>query len=54
MRYVVKDTRTGECIGTSYASRTRATRRADALDLVYGAYRYVVVPRAAPMAAEVR
>lgn len=40
-RYLVIDGQTGEIRG-SYASRRRAFRRADKLDLEYGAYRYYV------------
>lgn len=40
--YNVIDCYTGKVIGT-YQSRRRATNRADALDLKYGAVRYAVV-----------
>ena len=41
-RYQVIDCYTGKVLG-EYASRRRATNRADALDLQYGAVRYAVV-----------
>lgn len=41
-RYVIIDTHTQQQIGSTYASRIRAQRRADALDLAYGAVRYFV------------
>jgi hypothetical protein len=40
-RYQVIDMRTGVIMGT-YASRARALRKADQLDLAYGAVRYRV------------
>lgn len=39
--YQVIDTRTGDEIGT-YTTRKRASRKADSLDLAYGAIRYQV------------
>lgn len=40
--YIVLDTRTGSVVG-SYQTRAGAQRKADALDLEYGAVRYRVV-----------
>lgn len=39
--YKVIDSRTGQVMGV-YQTRHRATRRADKLDLIYGAIRYRV------------
>ena len=41
-KYAVIDKRTGTQKGKEYTSRRRARSRADALDLSYGAYRYIV------------
>lgn len=41
MTYQVIDTRTGNVMG-NYSSKVRATRKADKLDLQYGAIRYAV------------
>lgn len=40
--YVIIDRHTGLQVGKTYQSRARASRRVDALDNAYGAYRYVV------------
>lgn len=40
--YVVIDRQTGQQVGKQYNSRVRASRRVDALDNAYGAYRYYV------------
>lgn len=43
--YELIDSKTGFVLGTySYARRNSARRRADKLDLLYGAVRYVVRP----------
>jgi hypothetical protein len=41
MKYQVIDRQTGNVMGT-YSSRTSASRKADKLDLEYGAIRYAV------------
>ena len=41
VKYHVIDTQTGDIMGT-YASRVIASRKADKLDLAYGAIRYAV------------
>jgi nucleoside-triphosphatase THEP1 len=41
--YAIVDRLTNQRIGGFYTNRIRATRRADALDLAYGAIRYTVV-----------
>lgn len=41
IRYRIIDSRTGLCVGT-YRNKLRARRRADRLDLMYGAIRYQV------------
>ena len=43
MSYQVIDTKTGDVMGI-YSSRKRASRKADKLDLEYGAIRYAVRP----------
>lgn len=43
--YVVIDMRTGKQMGKEYATRSRASARADKLDNAYGAYRYRVESR---------
>jgi hypothetical protein len=43
MRYQIIDTQTKQVIGT-YSSRVRASRKADRMDLAYGAIRYMVKP----------
>lgn len=43
MTYQVIDLQTGKVVGT-YKSRRMATRKADKLDLEYGAIRYAVKP----------
>lgn len=43
MKYQVIDSRTGLVMGT-YSTRVRASRKADKLDLQYGAIRYSVRP----------
>jgi hypothetical protein len=40
--YRIIDSQTGAQVGGLYASRVRALRRADRLDMAYGAYRYRV------------
>lgn len=40
--YIIIDRQTGKQIGKPYKSRVAASRRRDALDLAYGAYRYTV------------
>lgn len=41
MKYEVIDRRTGKVVG-SYTNKTRARSRRDALDMQYGAVRYMV------------
>ena len=41
--YVIKDIKTGQQVGKPYQDAKRARRRADKLDLQYGAIRYRVV-----------
>lgn len=40
--YIVIDRHTGQQVGKPHATRARASRRVDALDNAYGAYRYSV------------
>lgn len=42
--YKIIDIQTGRQVGKNYTQRSRAYRRADKLDLEYGAVRYVVKP----------
>lgn len=46
--YEIFDVRTRSVVGKPYASRQRASARANKLDLAYGAVRYVVRPVQAP------
>jgi len=41
-KYIIIDKQTGTQKGKEYTSRRKARSRADALDLSYGAYRYIV------------
>lgn len=41
MKYQVIDTHTGWIMGT-YTERKKASRRADKLDMIYGAVRYAI------------
>ena len=43
MTYMVKDLKTQKYVSSEYATRVRAQRRADKLDVEYGAHRYIVV-----------
>jgi hypothetical protein len=43
MTYKVIDGQTGWQVGSDYATSRRATRRADRLNLEYGAHRYSVL-----------
>ena len=40
--YIIIDNHTRQQVGKPYTSRSRASVRADKLDLEYGAYRYYV------------
>jgi hypothetical protein len=40
--YHIIDSQTGKTVGRAYKDRTKARRKADALDNEYGAYRYYV------------
>lgn len=43
--YIVKDLHTGKAIGREYELRASASRRAEKLNLKYGAHRYAVFPK---------
>lgn len=42
MSYIIIDRQTMQQVGSSYTTRMAASRRRDALDNAYGAYRYSV------------
>jgi hypothetical protein len=42
--YKIIDSKTNTQVGNIYKSRSRATARADKMDMAYGSYRYIVQP----------
>ena len=42
--YIIIDNKTNTQVGGIYTVRSRASKRADKLDLMYGAVRYIVKP----------
>lgn len=53
--YRIIDNQTGLQVGKDYTNRSRAIRRADKLDMQYGAIRYIVIGvKAVQSATQVR